>query len=85
MAKVFHPIESLLVPATTGQKAHPANTEYKVSYGSEIWDGIAVEVYKVQMVYEGKVSGRRSPSYPCASDYQKVHEAMQQLIEKHGK
>ncbi|ENQ3108742.1 hypothetical protein ACEOWJ_004924 [Bacillus cereus] len=85
MAKVFHPIESIFVPATTGEKAHPANTEYKVSYGTEIWEGVAVEVYKTQMVYDGKVSGRRSPSYPNAKDYLAVHEAMQQLIEKHGK
>ncbi|MBN6185653.1 hypothetical protein JQN58_01480 [Aneurinibacillus sp. BA2021] len=60
MAKVFDARRAIFIPATGG---HPANTEYRVAWGYEQW-GTAVAVTKVQMVYENKVAGRLSPSYP---------------------
>lgn len=38
-------------------------------------------VIKVQMMYDGKVAGRRSPSYPIESDdYCRAFDAIQSLI-----
>lgn len=79
MAKVFHPEYSILVPASC--PPHPPNTEYKVSLGTENWGDSNHRVIKVQMVYDGKVSGRRSPSYPYGTDdYIRVHEAVKELL-----
>lgn len=47
---------------------HPSNSFYRVAIGSEDWDGLQVAVEKVQMVYAGKVAGRKAPSYPADSD-----------------
>lgn len=81
MAKVFFPIDYVMIEAS---KPHPENTQYKVSFGHEDWDGKHVPIFKVQMVYDGKVSGRRSPSYPLNSDdYERVHNAVQELMTKH--
>ncbi|WP_034440071.1 hypothetical protein [Clostridium ihumii] len=84
MAKVFYPKDSIFVPASC--PPHPQNTEYKVSYGEEDWNGTFVSVFKVQMVYDGVVSGRRSPSFPIETDdYFKVHDTMLKLLEKYNK
>lgn len=81
MPKVFFPVDYVMIEAS---KPHPANTEYKVSFGHEDWDGKHIPIFKVQMVYNGKVSGRRSPSYPLNSnDYERVHHAIHKLMEKH--
>jgi hypothetical protein len=75
--KVFHPITSENVSAS---EPHPANTFYKVSVGIEYWGETAHEVCKVQMVYDGEVSGRRSPSYPVhTDDFARVTGAMTRL------
>ena len=80
MAKTYFPIEDS-VELVTASKPHPSNTHYKVSRGTEIWDGENVEVIKVQMVYNGEVAGRRSPSYPVGTDdYQRVHLAIEKII-----
>ena len=52
MAKVFYPRDCIMVPATCSPipNGHPPNTEYKVAYGDEDWNGIFIKVYKVQMV-----------------------------------
>jgi len=77
MAKVFYPLESELVPAS---QPHPKNTFYKVSVGIEDWTDTNGWVYKVQMVYDGKVSGRRAPSFPVnTDDFERVTEAMGNL------
>lgn len=60
MAKVFDARRAIFVPATGG---HPSNTEYRIAWGYEQW-GTPVPVTKVQMVYDNKVAGRLSPSYP---------------------
>ncbi|MEA2110872.1 MAG: hypothetical protein U9P71_02365 [Campylobacterota bacterium] len=63
MAKTFFPNDkqTILVDASN---PHPKNTQYKISIGLEYWGNLNHEVVKVQMVYEGKISGRKSPSYP---------------------
>ena len=77
MARVFYPRKSISVPASV---PHPAGTEYKISIGDEEWDGYFHTVIKVQMVYDGKVAGRKSPSYPIGTDdAQRVAEAIRQL------
>jgi len=72
--KTFHPRNSVYVPASA---PHPSNTQYKVSIGVEMWGCDPVEVIKIQMVYDGKVEGRKSPSYPInTKDWLNVHEAI---------
>ncbi|MBU3145606.1 hypothetical protein [Clostridium sp. CF012] len=88
MAKVFYPRDCIMVPATCSPipNGHPPNTEYKVAYGDEDWNGIFIKVYKVQMVYDGKISGRRSPSFPVGTeDCILVNEAMLVLYKKYNK
>ncbi len=86
MPKIFTAIDSVLVPAST---PHPPNTEYKISIGYEDWNNAnPVKVLKIQMVYDGKISGRRSPSYPLdnlnATDYIDVRDATDKLLKKNG-
>lgn len=61
MSQTFFPKVSKKVPASS---PHPVDTEYKVSIGEEVWGNSRHVVLKVQMVYEGKIAGRRSPSFP---------------------
>ena len=68
MSRVYHPLRFKDVPASP---PHAENTSYRVSIGVEYWDGYPAHVEKVQMVYEGRVSGRRSPSYPVGTDDRK--------------
>ena len=78
MGKRYFPIRFIDVPASA---PHAENTAYRVSYGSEHWDdGAPKYVYKVQMVYDGKVSGRRSPSYPSdCDDLDQVMDALDRI------
>lgn len=79
MARVFYPRQSIFVNASA---PHPQGTQYKVSLGDEEWGGVFHFVTKVQMVYDGKVTGRKSPSYPVGSeDASRVHEAIQILMD----
>lgn len=83
MAKVFFPKDFILVDSNSSD--HPPNTQYKVSIGAEDWNSRHIDVIKVQMVYDGRVSGRRSPSYPIdTDDYDRVHEAVLELKKRHG-
>ena len=67
MAKVFYPIGAPVFIAASNP--HPANTQYRLAIGEEDWgDEKRVPVVKIQMVYDGKVSGRRAPSFPLGSD-----------------
>lgn len=46
-----------------------------------MWDAVPQKVIKVQMAYEGKISGRRSPSYPYGTnDFERVNDAIKQLL-----
>lgn len=82
----FFPIVSTLVKANTGYNSngkdyHPENTEYKVSIGYENNNGDSnCLVYKVQICYDGKIAGRRSPSFPIlSSDWDEVKTAMDRV------
>ena len=78
MAKIFFPKMFIMVPAS---HPHPPNTEYRVSIGEELWDEKKNHVLKVQMVYNGDIAGRRSPSYPVGSDdFKRVMEAANKLL-----
>jgi hypothetical protein len=47
----------------------------------EHWsNGSAQQVYKTQMVYDGVVAGRKSPSYPEGTDdVERVYDAMRRI------
>jgi hypothetical protein len=80
MAKTFFPKMFIMVSAS---KPHPPNTQYKVSIGEEEWGQKRNPVIKVQMVYDGEIAGRRSPSYPLGTDdFQRVMLAAEKLIAK---
>lgn len=77
MEKLFEPQSYIMVPASA---PHPNGTEYRVAIGPENWNGIKQRVIKIQMVYDNKVSGRKSPSFPIEScDWDKVQEAVNTL------
>lgn len=78
MSKVFFPRVFVLVEAS---RPHPDNTHYKVAIGPEDWgNGVFAEVVKVQMVYNGTVSGRQAPSYPLnTTDRRIVTGAIERL------
>jgi len=68
----------MFIPASP---PHPQNTEYKVSIGIELWGDYPAHVVKVQMVYNGKVEGRKSPSFPTGTDdFERVCVAINELI-----
>jgi len=78
MSKVFFPKKSIIIDASC--PPHPQNTQYKISVGEEDWSGSLVTVYKVQMMYDGVVSGRRSPSFPVGTDdLERVNEELEKL------
>ena len=75
--KTFHPIRSTFVDASAPQ---PANTQYRVSVGHEFFENVQTVVV-VQMVYNGKVEGRKSPAFPANSDdFFRVSKAANELI-----
>ena len=82
MSRTFYPRKVIIVPASS---PHPDGTEYKVSVGDEEWtDGEFKRVIKVQIAYDGKVAGRKSPSYPTdTDDWERVNEAVKELKMKY--
>jgi len=80
MAKTFFPYDNKTV-YVNASAPHPENTQYKISIGLETWGNQNHEVVKIQMVYDGEIAGRRSPSYPLGTDdYQRVMTKLQELI-----
>jgi len=80
MAKTFFP-HSNKVAFVDASAPHPDNTQYKISIGSEVWGGDNHEVVKIQMVYNGTIAGRRSPSFPLGTDdFQRVTTKTDELI-----
>ncbi|UXO88089.1 MULTISPECIES: hypothetical protein [Bacillus] len=78
MSLMFYPERTAFIDASF---PHPPNTQYRISVGVENWNGVFVPVQKIQMVYNGKVSGRKSPSYPVDSDdFVKVYTQLLALI-----
>lgn len=84
MTKVYYPQRYEDVPASPPHEGNPA---YRVSRGLEHWgDGTAQHVYKIQMVYNGQVAGRKSPSYPEESDdLERVYDALKRIKKGGGK
>jgi hypothetical protein len=79
VSKVYFPIRYIDVPAGP---PHGGNPAYRVSIGTEHWDeGTQPEtVYKIQMVYNGVVQGRKSPSFPEGTDdIDRVYAAMREI------
>ena len=80
MAKTFFPEMTEHINASS---PHPENTQYRVSVGMEDWEGVFVPVAKVQIVYEGVVAGRKSPSYPIGTnDYDNVNKILGKLVKE---
>lgn len=80
MAQVFFPQRSISVPASAPHET--GTTNYKVSVGTEMWNGEPVSIIKVQMEYDGKVNGRITPSYPVGTDdFARVNDAVQALVQ----
>jgi len=85
MAKIFFP-NTKYVEYIKASKPHPINTQYKISIGLEHWDDESYEVLKVQMIYNGKISGRRSPSYPVGTDdFENVNKKAKELLDRYKK
>lgn len=81
MPTVFQPHRTIYVRAS---KPHPDRTQYRVAFGYEDW-GTQVPITKVQMVYNEKVAGRISPSFPHGSDDEdNVIEALKLLRQGEG-
>ncbi len=80
MAKTFFP-HAAKFSYVTASPPHPKDTLYKISIGLENWGGENHEVVKIQMVFNGAIAGRRSPSYPIGTDdHQRVFAKTQELI-----
>lgn len=80
MSKTFFPELYELILASN---PYPPGTEYKVSVGLEKWNDKYIPVIKVQMVFNGAVSGAKSPSYPLdTDDHLNVAQAIDRLIAK---
>ena len=80
MAKTFFP-HAGKVAYVNASAPHPSNTQYKISIGSEVWGDENHGVVKIQMVYNGVVAGRRSPSFPLGTDdFQRVTTKLEELI-----
>lgn len=80
MAKTFFPYKEAFVSAS---KPHPDKTQYKISIGLETWGDGNHEVVKIQMVYNGEVAGRRSPSYPLGvNDFIRVAAEVERISQK---
>ncbi|MCD4654456.1 hypothetical protein K8T06_11050 [bacterium] len=80
MAKTFFPEISELVPASP---PHPKDTSYKVSIGLENMNDKYHPIVKIQMVYNGKVSGQKNPSFPInTNDYERIFQAIKKLLDK---
>ena len=81
--RTYYPKISAVIPASA---PHPKNTEYKISIGDEVWDvGVSQTVIKVQIMYDGKIAGRKSPSYPAGTDdYKRVSETIEKLVKQYN-
>lgn len=80
MAKTYFPNDKHIA-FIDASHPHPKHTQYKISIGLEQWNNENHEVVKIQMVYENKISGRKSPSYPIGTDdFQRVMLKVNELL-----
>ena len=84
MPVAFYPTVYQDVPAS---QPHPPGTTYRVSVGWENWGGEKAEyVQKIQMAYDGNVTGRKVPSFPDDSDdFERVCVALEEVRKGNGK
>lgn len=83
--KIFQPQEGWM-KFVDASSPHPPNTRYRVAIGHELWPDKAPRVLKIQMEYDGVISGRRSPSFPIGTDdAERVLQAMRALLEEAGR
>ncbi len=83
MVRVFFPKahEDVLASKPHDQDAAPA---YRVAIGEEQWGEHFQPVLKVQMVYDGVVSGRKAPSFPIGTeDFERVVKAANRLLRQY--
>ena len=82
MAQTFFPDNDKSI-RVLASKPHPDNTNYVISVGTEMWGSEPHKVLKIQMEYDKKLSGRRSPSYPIGTDnFIRVQNAVESLLTK---
>jgi len=82
LAQTFFPDKDTTI-RVLASKPHPENTNYVISIGTEMWGSEPHKVLKIQMEYDKKLSGRRSPSYPIGTnDFIKVQQAAETLLTK---
>ena len=80
MAQTYFP-EADKIIKVSASNPHPQDTYYIISVGTEMWGSEPHKVIKIQMEYDGKLSGRRSPSYPIDSDdFERVQKAVNKLL-----
>lgn len=73
----FHPLLYRDIPASP---PHPDGSHYRVAIGIEYWPEGPQQVEKVQMVQNGRVLGRRPPSFPTGSDdFSRISATLQEL------
>lgn len=78
MSKIFYPERSEDVPASA---PHPVGAAYRVSIGREAWGERHEHVVKIQMLYDGRIAGRKSPSFPVGShDFARVQATVLRLL-----
>jgi len=86
MGTVFTPINGL-IKHVDASETHCEGAKYFIAIGEEVWDENQDPqlVIKIQMMYDGKRSGRKAPSYPVASDdWKEVSKAVEELLEKYN-
>lgn len=83
MPRSYFPRDAIFITASL---PHPRGTEYVVSIGDEKWsNNTFVHVIKIQMAYEGRIEGRKAPSYPTGTDdFERVVRAIQTLTRDVG-
>ena len=60
---------------------HPTGSEYIISVGIEDWNGESIMVTKIRMAYQGKIRGRKAPSFPIGTDdFERVAEEVRKLL-----
>lgn len=65
----------------TASRPHPPGSEYAISVGIEDWNGESIMVTKIRMVYQGKIRGRKAPSFPIGTDdFERVAEEVRKLL-----
>ncbi|GEM_PF-6674645 len=78
MRRIYVPDRNTIT-RISAEESHGPGVEYVVSSGVEKWGNVEVKVCKVQMAFNGKIQGRKCPSYPTKEDFERVFQALQEL------